>query len=303
MQPVRRDLGDVAVQDLTRRQIDVDREVACRQSGAIRRSCARGLERALVQLHARCARRFSRSWSPKGDWPEMLPDWSIGCRVRSKNSRHSLHQVRTVLGGIAKDRNLHAWHLAHAGLRRGEIAGLRWDDFDLGRRTVRIGKTRVDVGGRALDQTIRRRRQLAECYLYPTRCWASSPRKSAAQAAEKLSLGEAYAGLDYVVCNEAGEPYHPSTLSTMWQGAIKNLAVRPVRLHDARHTCATLMHLQGVPIGLFRPGLAMLTCLSLSAPTYMLSLRPSNWRRAALLRRHPALATTDAFAQAYSNTD
>ena len=54
----------------------------------------------------------------------------------------------------------------------------------------------------------------------------------------------------FVVCNEAGEPYHPSTMSTMWQAAIKNLDVPQVRLHDARHTCATLMHLQGVPIAL-----------------------------------------------------
>jgi integrase len=72
----------------------------------------------------------------------------------------------------------------------------------------------------------------------------------ARQAAEKLALGEAYANLGYVVCNEAGEPYHPSTLSKLWQAAIKNLDVPQVRLHDARHTCATLMHLQGVPIAL-----------------------------------------------------
>jgi hypothetical protein len=47
----------------------------------------------------------------------------------------------------------------------------------------------------------------------------------ARQAAERLALGEAYAGLGYVVCNEAGEPSHPSTLSTMWQTAIKNLTI------------------------------------------------------------------------------
>jgi integrase len=46
-------------------------------------------------------------------------------------------QVRTVLGGIANDRNRHAWHRALAGLRRGELAGLRWEDVDLGQRTVR----------------------------------------------------------------------------------------------------------------------------------------------------------------------
>jgi integrase len=52
------------------------------------------------------------------------------------------------------------------------------------------------------------------------------------------------------VCNEAGEPYHPSTLSTLWQAAIRGLDVPQIGLHDARHTCATLMHLQGVPIAL-----------------------------------------------------
>ena len=54
--------------------------------------------------------------------------------------------------GIADDRNRHAWHLALAGLRRGEIAGQRWADIDLENRTLQIGATRVDVGGRAFDQ-------------------------------------------------------------------------------------------------------------------------------------------------------
>jgi len=70
------------------------------------------------------------------------------------------------------------------------------------------------------------------------------------QAAEKLALGEAYSDQGNVVCNEAGEPYPPSTLSTLWQAAIRDLNVPQIRLHDARHTCATLMHLQGVPIAL-----------------------------------------------------
>ena len=39
-------------------------------------------------------------------------------------------------------------------------------------------------------------------------------------------------------------------LSTLWQAAIRDLDVPQIRLHDARHTCATLMHLQGVPIAI-----------------------------------------------------
>jgi len=159
-------------------------------------------------------------------------------------------QVRTVLGGIANDRNQHTWHLALAGLRRGEIAGLRWDDIDLSRRTVRIGKTRVDVGGRALDQDDPKTASAGRVLPIPEALLSELTAAKARQAAERLALGEAYAGMGYVVCNEAGEPYHPSTLSTMWQAAIKDLDVPQVRLHDARHTCATLMHLQGVPIAL-----------------------------------------------------
>ena len=36
----------------------------------------------------------------------------------------------------------------------------------------------------------------------------------------------------------------------MWQAAISKIDVPQVRLHDARHIFATLMHLQGVPIAL-----------------------------------------------------
>lgn len=159
-------------------------------------------------------------------------------------------QVRTVLGGIAKDRNRHAWHLALAGLRRGEIAGLRWDDVDLGQRMVRIGKTRVDVGAHALDQDDPKTASAGRMLALRDALLSELAAAKARQAVERLALGEAHAGLGYVVCNAAGEPYHPSTLSTMWQAAIKNLDVPQVRLHDARHTCATLMHLQGVPIAL-----------------------------------------------------
>jgi integrase len=157
-------------------------------------------------------------------------------------------QVQIVLRGIAGDRNRHAWHLALAGLRRGEIAGQRWEDIDFEKRTLKIGATRVDVGGRALDQDEAKTASAGRVLPIPDVLLAELTAAKARQTAERLVLGEAYSNLGYVVCNEAGEPYHPSTLTTLWQAAIKNLDVPQVRLHDARHTCATLMHLQGVPI-------------------------------------------------------
>lgn len=68
----------------------------------------------------------------------------------------------------------------------------------------------------------------------------------ARQAAEKLRLGSAYRDLGYVVCNEAGEPYHPDTISDMWAAVTKKAGVPHIRLHDARHTSATLTLMQGL---------------------------------------------------------
>jgi integrase len=250
LQPVQSELGALAVQDLTRRHID-DLIVKLRSGELVRpggkarkawspRSCnymLGALSQVLAQLVAEG--RLTRNVAALVD------------RVPGKAKKlqtFTPDQVRSVLRGIAEDRNRHAWHLALAGLRRGEIAGQRWTDVDLEKRTLRIGTTRVDVGGRALDQDEPKTANAGRVLPSPEALLAELTAAKSRQAAEKLVLGEAYADLGFVVCNEAGEPYHPSTLSTLWQAAIRDLDVPQIRLHDARHTCATLMHLQGVPI-------------------------------------------------------
>ena len=252
LQPVRGELGACPVQDLTRRHID-DLIVKLRSGELVRpggrarkawsaRSCnymLGALSQVLDQLVAEG--RLTRNVA------------SVVDRVPGRAKKFETftpEQVRIVLRGIADDRNRHAWHLALAGLRRGEIAGQRWADIDLEKRVLRIGATRVDVGGRAVDQDEPNTANAGRVLPIPDALLAELTAARNRQASEKLALGEAYADKGYVVCNEAGEPYHPSTLSTLWQSAIRGLDVPQIRLHDARHTCATLMHLQGVPIAL-----------------------------------------------------
>lgn len=43
-------------------------------------------------------------------------------------------------------------------------------------------------------------------------------------------------------------PHHPNLLTFRWGRVLDELQVDNVRLHDARHTCGTLMHLNHVPI-------------------------------------------------------
>jgi integrase len=51
-----------------------------------------------------------------------------------------------------------------------------------------------------------------------------------------------------VAVNEIGQPYTPDTLTRMWHKLTKSVGVRPIRLHDARHSCRTALHLRGAPL-------------------------------------------------------
>lgn len=60
----------------------------------------------------------------------------------------------------------------------------------------------------------------------------------------RLAAGSATGGGEYVASDELGQPYTPSQISDAWARMLSRLGIGPVRLHDARHTCGTLMHLQ-----------------------------------------------------------
>jgi integrase len=155
-------------------------------------------------------------------------------------------EVRTLLAAFTNERLAHAWELALSGLRRGEIAGLRWADVDLDGKTLSIVNNRVQAGNRTVEndpKSAASRRTLP----LPDRLVTVLKAAKARQAAERLALGASYGAGEYVVSNEIGRPYTPQVLSRYWREAVKAAGIRHIKLHAARHTCATLMHLSGVP--------------------------------------------------------
>lgn len=156
-------------------------------------------------------------------------------------------EVAVLLKSISGERLAHAWELALCGLRRGELAGLRWCDVDLDDKTLAVTNNRVDAGGKAVEndpKSATSRRTLP----LPDRLVSVLKAAKARQAAERLAAGTVYRSGEYVVSNEIGDPYHPQVLSRYWQDAVKAAGLRPIKLHAARHTAATAMHLNGVPV-------------------------------------------------------
>jgi integrase len=144
-----------------------------------------------------------------------------------------------LLASVEDDRLGHAWELALSGLRRGEIAGLRWVDVDLGANTLSVVNNWVMAGSRSVENDPRSAASRRILPL-PDRLVSVLRSAKARQSAERLALGAG--AYKYVVSNEAGEPYSPVVLSRYWRDAVKAGGLRHIKLHAARHTCATLMH-------------------------------------------------------------
>jgi integrase len=158
---------------------------------------------------------------------------------------YSVAEVAELRASFATDRLAHAYELALVGLRRGELAGLRWADVDLEAKTIAITNNRVSAGGRVVEndpKTAASRRLLP----LPDRLVGVLRAAHRRQAAEKLALGADGGPFDYVVANEVGLPYAPPVVYRYWAAAVKRAGLRHLKLHGARHTAATQLALDGV---------------------------------------------------------
>jgi integrase len=158
----------------------------------------------------------------------------------------SPEELRTFLEAIAHHRLAAAYVLAAStGMRRGEVLGLRWCDADLTGGTVSVRQTVVNVAYQVRisePKTARGRRTISLDPATVAVLWAHRNH----QAEEKRSLGEGYEDHGLAFAREDGRPVHPDYFSQTFDRTVKRLGLRRVRLHDLRHTYATLALRAGV---------------------------------------------------------
>jgi len=135
--------------------------------------------------------------------------------------------------------------LATTGMRRGEVLGLRWEDVDLEAQTISIRQTRVMTGYQPLLSTPKTRRGKRLVALDPATVAALKENRRR-QKQERLAAGSSWQKAGYVFTREDGEPYHPERVSKLFIQAAKRVGLPRIRLHDLRHTYATLALSAGV---------------------------------------------------------
>jgi len=154
-------------------------------------------------------------------------------------------ELRCFLDSVRDERLYPLWLLyATTGLRRGEALGLRWRDLELDAATIAVANARVSVGRETVDSPPKSGRGRAVKLDPATVAALRAHRKH--QAAEQLAYGPGYEQSGYLFTWEDGRPLHPDYVSKSFQDAVEPLSVARIRLHDLRHTWASLALQAGV---------------------------------------------------------
>jgi integrase len=139
------------------------------------------------------------------------------------------------------------------GVRRGEALGLRWSDVDL------------ETGSMAVDHSLQRlegkwkicptkSRKARRTINLPTRSLEALRAHRKAQLQERIRKGQLWMGdklgecSDLVFTNEYGLPLDETYVTKHFQRLVKATGLPHMRFHDLRHSCATLLLVQQVPM-------------------------------------------------------
>jgi integrase len=136
--------------------------------------------------------------------------------------------------------------LLFTGLRRGELLALKWRNLDLGKGTLNVVETAYQLrnGEYILKEpkTANSRRSVT----LPQSLIELLKGYRADQELYRIQLGVSLNTDDFVFSNPDGSPLSPGSITLAFRRIIKKAGLRHIRVHDLRHTHATLMLSAGV---------------------------------------------------------
>lgn len=181
---------------------------------------------------------------------------------------YDIEEVQRLLKVATERRNGVRWVVALAlGLRQGEALGLKWEHVDLAKGILRVRRNRLrpkyahgcgDTCGRKsgyCPQRIQTREDTGPTKSRAGRRVIGLPDPvilllkvhQEQQAAECEAARQLWHDEGWVFTKPDGRPLNPNTDYHEWKELLKQAGLRDARLHDARHTAATVLLILAVP--------------------------------------------------------
>lgn len=163
-------------------------------------------------------------------------------KVRSFTRAEAMRFIRT-----AEATRLYAlWAVALSmGLRRGEALGLQWSDVDFEAERITIRRALHRVDGQLKLENVKTEGSVAVLPV-PQTLLPILTNHRRRQLEERLAAGSAWRDSGLVFTTTQGGALEPRNVNRMFHGLCEKADVPQLRVHDLRHSCATLLFTMGV---------------------------------------------------------
>ena len=209
----------------------------------------------VIHYHALLRRAFQQAF--KEERIDANPFDRVGRPKKNKfhGENYTQEELLTLLHLARGDVIYPAILLAGAmGLRRSEALGVRWSRIDWEKRTVLLdtkiveyrenGKKKVEPVEEMKNKSSRRTLPLPDPVVEMLQV-----QKEHREVYRKMFQGSYNAQyLDYVCVNQLGELLRPSYVTDHFRELLEKYGLRHIRFHDLRHTFASLLINQDVPL-------------------------------------------------------
>jgi integrase len=141
------------------------------------------------------------------------------------------------------------FHLLALGMRRGEVLGATWADVDDDRATVRVRQTRVIVGREVVTQPPKTARSRREVPLTADALRAlrlTRERTMSGGVVVPLRQRASAGAGRFIAVDVSGQPMRPDTFAREFHRLADDAGLPRIRVHDVRHSVATIMLENGV---------------------------------------------------------
>jgi integrase len=144
------------------------------------------------------------------------------------------------------------------GCRLGELLGLAWSDLAANGSALTVRRALAESGRIADDKGHRhtlwslaepKTRRSRRTIMVPKFAREALRRQKTAQAIQRLAAGTSWQDqADLMFTDALGRPVRPDAVSRTFHQTAIRLGLQPIRFHDLRHSAASLMLAQGVPL-------------------------------------------------------
>lgn len=153
---------------------------------------------------------------------------------------YNIEQLQTLFNIVKGNRMEIVIKLAGIlGLRREEISGLKWNSVDFENKKITINRARTQAGKKYVEKGTKNTSSYRTLHA-PQEIIELLVKIKTKQEENKNLIGKGYVDDGWVIAWENGEPYRPNYLSTLFKNIIDDNQLPPLRLHDLRHSFASV---------------------------------------------------------------